>query len=320
MSRKALFLVPVAVLVLVALVAAADQSKVTPPIEDSGAIKQSKQTERQYLRSRFSGVQSSVWRYQSEFAPSDLDPVAQNNPHPEPQPERDRPTRLTLSGDKSKAYVALPGTEASPGNEVAVIDLGQRRVGARIKVGVRPHTPVLHPGGRFLVVTNELSNYASIVDTRVDAVVGQIPLDYYCQGLVFAADGKTAWVANRYLDQVLVIDLELRDDRLSGQVREVGGFSDREFFGQSKLSAALEKELKDSGYTEDELNRAQDGGLRGINAILRDRCSACHEQTTGGFLAGPDPVLNFLSAGSPLGVRYCARLFPPAWAALATNG
>jgi cytochrome c peroxidase len=37
-------------------------------------------------------------------------------------------------------------------------------------------------------------------------------------------------------------------------------------------------------------------GGRGINAILRARCSTCHNQTTGGFLSGPDPVENLLSA------------------------
>jgi hypothetical protein len=34
----------------------------------------------------------------------------------------------------------------------------------------------------------------------------------------------------------------------------------------------------------------------GLNGILRARCGACHAHKTGGFVSGPDPVENFLSA------------------------
>lgn len=118
------------------------------------------------LRSRFDRLTSHVWRYQAPFERRDLAPVPNNNPLPEPQPHRDRPERLALDATGSKVYVALAGTEAEPGSELAVVDLETRAVLGRIPVGSRPYALVLHPGGRFLVVTNELSNYATVIDTH----------------------------------------------------------------------------------------------------------------------------------------------------------
>ncbi len=159
-------------------------------------------------RSRFSHLTSEVWRFQGTFAPRDLSPVANNNPNTQPQPHRDKPALVALNAIGTKLYVTLQGTEAEPGHEVAVVDVASHKVIKRIPVGSRPYQPVLHPGGRYLVVTNELSNYVTVIDTLEDQAVGNIPLDYYAQGLVFSADGKTAWVAIRYLNQVLVLAWE----------------------------------------------------------------------------------------------------------------
>ncbi|RLB46271.1 MAG: hypothetical protein DRJ42_28055, partial [Deltaproteobacteria bacterium] len=156
-----------------------------------------------FRQTRFSTLTSRVWRYRQPFERHDLEPVPTNHPEPEPQPHRDRPERLALSRDGTKLYVTLAGTEAEPGHELAVVNIRDGEVRRRIEVGRRPYQPVLHPGGRYLVVTNELSNYATIIDTLDDRVCGEIPLDYYAQGLAFSRDGGRAWVAIRYLDQVL---------------------------------------------------------------------------------------------------------------------
>ncbi|MCK6545719.1 hypothetical protein L6R52_07615 [Myxococcota bacterium] len=248
-------------------------------------------------RTRFSGLTSEVWRHGRSFEARDLAPVPNNNPYPEPQPHRDRPERLAFSADRSKVYVTLAGTEAEPGHEVAVVDLRQERVIGRVRVGRRPYTAVLHPGGRFLVVVNELSNYLTVIDTHTDEAVGQVAVDYYCQGLVFSRDGRRAWVANRYLDQVLVLDVRELDGRLEARVRPVGGFDEAEFFGRGELDPVLTRELEARGYSQAEAAEAARGlGAGGINGILRARCGACHAHETGGFVSGPDPVENFLSA------------------------
>ena len=220
---------------------------------------------KRWTRTRFSHLTSEVWRYGQPFRRRDLTPVANNQPWPEPVPHRDRPERLALDAAGTRLYVTLAGTEAEPGRELAVVDLVTGQVRPRIRVGLRPYRAVLHPDGRHLLVTNELSNYISVVDTGRDVVVGEIPADFYCQGIAIRPDGRRAWVANRYLDQVLVLDLEPGPGGLTGRVREVGGFDERVF--------------------EDELD-----------AVLRARCGRCHAEETGGYVAGPDPIANFLSA------------------------
>ncbi len=275
--------------------ALADMKSENASASDSDAANRSAQ-QPVWLRSRFDRLTSEVWRYRQPFQRRDLTPVANNNPNAEKQPERDRPERLALSADGKKLYVTLAGTEARPGHEVAVLDVATEKIIKRIPVGSRPYVPVLHPGGRFLVVTNEFSNYATVIDTHTDKVSGEIPVDYYCQGLAFSRDGKRAWIANRYLDQVLVVELQTKGDRFSGSVVEVGGFDDEAFYGSTELPDDLKQELVNRDLSEDEIKAASRSGFGGINAILRARCSRCHEAAAGGYICGDDPVENFLSA------------------------
>ena len=255
------------------------------------------ETRSAYFMTRFDRLTSEVWRYKSDFKKNDLTPVANNIPGRIAQPHRDKPTRVTLSADNSKLYVTLAGTENNPGNEISVVDTKTNKVIKRIQVGSRPYTAVLHPEGRFLVVTNEFSNYASVIDTTIDKVVNSIPLDYYAQDIEFSPDGTMAWVAIRYLDQVFVVDLEVSDNKLAGKVRVVGGFDDEAFYGRSELSQATLTDLHNRGYSDEEIKTAlKDSRIGGINAILRARCSTCHNYYAGGLITGPDAKLNFLSA------------------------
>ncbi len=250
--------------------------------------------------SRFGSLTSSVWRYGRTFVPHDLEPLAPTNPWPEPQPHRDRPERVTLSADGGRAYVTLPGTESEPGHELAVVDLRAAKVVGRIPVGARPYGCFLHPGGRWLLVTNELSNYLSVVDTQGDRLVGSIPLDYYAQGLAFSTDGRRAWVAIRYLDQVLALDLVPAPDGLTGRVREIGGFDEEAFFGRPTAGAAeaatLPELIADRAWVPEALREALEARTGGLHQTLRARCGSCHSEPTGGLEISEDPVASFLSA------------------------
>lgn len=252
--------------------------------------------EKKYKLNRFGKLTSEVWRYQNSFSPNDLIPVQNNNPSAESQPKRDRPTRLILDSQGNKAYITLQGTEARPGNELVVFDLKNKKTIKRIKVGERPYGVYLHPSGNYLVVINEFSNYASIVDTRTDKNIGNIPIDYYCQGMVFSRDGKKMYVANRYLDQVLVVDLAVSDETLVGKVRELGGFSEEIFNGNKILSATNNNRLVHRGFSYEQVVKNFSSGSAGINSILRARCGSCHFESAGGFIAGGNAEANFLSA------------------------
>ena len=248
-----------------------------------------------WRRTRFSAQTSHVWRYRAPFERRDLRPVPNNNPHPEPQPHRDHPTRVALDAAGATLYVTLPGTEGEPGRHVAVIDVASSEVVGRIEVGLRPYGVYAHPGGRYLVVTNELSNYATVIDAGRRAKVGEIPLDYYAQGLAFSPDGRRAWVAIRALDQVVAVDLTTDARGLHGGVRALGGFDDEAFYGGGDPGPALAFALRRRGYDDAEIARVgRETG--GIDDLLRARCGRCHAESAGHFTSGPDPVVNFLSA------------------------
>ncbi|MCW8935015.1 MAG: hypothetical protein OQK98_09860 [Gammaproteobacteria bacterium] len=249
-----------------------------------------------YYASAFDKLTSSVWRYNSEFKKHDLTPVLNNVPVQAKQPHRDKPTRVTLNKEATRLYVTLQGTENNPQNKLAVVDVATNKVIKRIEVGSRPYTSVLHPGGKFLVVTNEFSNYASVIDTRIDEVVNIIELDYYAQDITFSKDGKRAWVASRYLDQVLLIDIVETDKHLNGKIKVQGGFNDEEFYGGYSISKQTLNDLYIRGFTDKQIDKANQHSSQGINAILRSRCASCHNEAAGGFVSGPDVKLNFLSA------------------------
>jgi DNA-binding beta-propeller fold protein YncE len=127
------------------------------------------------------------------------------------QPHRDHPYSLALSADGARLYVTLQGVEDEPGREVAVVDTDTLEPLGRIEVGQSPSGIELHPGGRFLVVANRFSNYASVIDTERDEVALEVEVPFYTTELVFAPDGRTAWLTNRWKDSVLRWDLDVGD-------------------------------------------------------------------------------------------------------------
>ncbi len=227
--------------------------------------------------SRFGKLTSRAFAYGAKWARESLAPVPNPNPAPEPAPRRDHPFDVAVSGDGRKAYVGLLGSEIDPGHEIAVVDVARGAVVKRIPLrpdgepGAPASGPIrltMHPGGRFLVVTNRFSNFLSVVDTTSDRVVREVPVDFYCMGVSFDREGTTAYVANRYLDQVLVLDVTVDGDRFEATLREIGGLSEAAFSAEG-----------------------------GVASVLRRRCGegGCHDAARGGFVAGEDARASFLS-------------------------
>ncbi len=139
-------------------------------------------------------------------------PFGPGDPLWAPQPRRDHPAALALSRDGARLYVALQGIEDEPGSDVAVVDTATERVLRRVRVGSSPTGLELHPGGRFLVVTNRFSNFASVIDTTTDEVVSEIPVPFYTIDVAFLPDGGRAYLTNRWKDSVLRWDLDVGDE------------------------------------------------------------------------------------------------------------
>lgn len=228
--------------------------------------------------SRFGRLTSRQWAYGATWTRENLRPVPNPHPAPEPQPRRDHPFDVAVSGDGTKAYVSLLGSEMRPGTEVAVYDVVFGRMARRISLkpagesgpaGSAPMRLHLHPDGRHLFVTNRFSNFISVIDTRRDEVVLEIPLDFYAQGLTFAPDGKTAYVANRYLDEVLIVDIDADGGKFAAKLRVIGGLDDQAYFASN-----------------------------GIGQIMQQSCgtTGCHDVKRGGFVAGHDLRESFISA------------------------
>ena len=131
------------------------------------------------------------------------------------QPFRSWPGAVAVTPDGAKLYVALPGREGHPDWRLAVVNtttravtrwidlrpsgqtLGTRPVGLRVS----PVNPAIsaHP---YVVVVNEYANFASVVDTATDAVLGQFETDFYAEDLVFNAAGTRLYTTDRFKNQV----------------------------------------------------------------------------------------------------------------------
>ncbi|MGC4116576.1 MAG: hypothetical protein QM765_18760 [Myxococcales bacterium] len=224
---------------------------------------------------RFGRLMSKRWGHGVAYERENLTPVANPHPNPERQPKRDRPYDVEITPDGKKVYVALQGTERLPGHELAVYDVERDQIVKRIflkpasekgEPASSPYRLGMHPGGRFLVVSSRYSNFLTVVDTQKDAAVSEIPLDFYAQGFTFDREGKTLYVTDRYLDQVLVVDVHADGERFEAKLRELGDLDEKRFAAD-------------------------------VHPRLVRRCGSadCHAVARGGLLASQDPKPSFLS-------------------------
>ncbi len=139
---------------------------------------------------------------------------SQHWPHVK-QPFRSWPNALALTPDGKKLYITLPGREGYPDWRVAAVDTGSRRVlrwislrvagqpnGTRpVGISVAPPNTAIYPRP-YAVVVNQYANFATLIDTDTDAVIGQFETGFYGEDLVFNGDGTRLYLTDRVKDQV----------------------------------------------------------------------------------------------------------------------
>jgi DNA-binding beta-propeller fold protein YncE len=131
-----------------------------------------------------------------------------------PQPFRSLPNAVAVTPTGDKLYVTLPGREGYPDWRVAVVDTATRSVrwidlrapGSRrgtrpAGVAVSPVNPVIYPRP-YAVVLNQYANFASVIDTGSNAVIGDFETGFYGEDLVFNAAGTRLYTTDRFDDQV----------------------------------------------------------------------------------------------------------------------
>jgi DNA-binding beta-propeller fold protein YncE len=132
-----------------------------------------------------------------------------------PQPFRSWPNAVAVTPDGRKLYVTLPGREGYPDWRIAVVDAARRSVltwldlrPAGVTQGTRPVGLAVSPANPriraspYVVVLHEYANFASVVDTATDRVLGEVRTGFYAEDLVFNADGTRLYVTDRFKDQV----------------------------------------------------------------------------------------------------------------------
>ena len=137
------------------------------------------------------------------------------------QPFRSQPRAMALTADGRKLYVTLPGREGYPDWRVAVVDTSNRRVtkwldlrpdgvsrGLR-PIGVRlaPLNTSIYPV-QYAVVLNQYANFASVIDTSNDSVLGTFETGFYGEKALFNANGTRLYVTDRFKDSVHVFRVD----------------------------------------------------------------------------------------------------------------
>ena len=133
------------------------------------------------------------------------------------QPMRSWPNALAVTPDGTKLYVTLPGREGYPDSRVAVVSTAQRSVLSWIDLRPLGPTRRTRPDGiaiapvntaifprPYVVVTNEYANFASVIDTGNDRVIGEFNTGFYGEDLIFNASGTRLYITDRFNDQVRV--------------------------------------------------------------------------------------------------------------------
>jgi len=139
---------------------------------------------------------------------------SQHWPHVK-QPFRSWPNALAVTPDGASLYVTLPGREGYPDWRVAAVNTATRSVRRWIDLRVPGQPPGTRPVGiavsppnaaiyprPYAVVLNMYANFASVIDTGNDTVLGQFETDFYGEKVIFNANGTRLYTTDRFKDQV----------------------------------------------------------------------------------------------------------------------
>ncbi len=133
----------------------------------------------------------------------------------------ERPQGGALTADGAWYIVACGGS-----NELAYVNTASYQVVARISdgVGPRPFSVAISEDGRWGLVNNVGGRTVSILDVSARRIVGTLPVDSQPIVIRMHPDGRRAFVANEFGENVSVIALPpKRDDNRESRQQKRGG-------------------------------------------------------------------------------------------------
>lgn len=132
---------------------------------------------------------------------------------------RSRPKHLALSPDGALLFASLEGDLVTPGSQVLALDATSGTVLAAITVGSSPQGIAFSSDGTKLYVTNQFSNFLSVIDVATLAVIGEIGVSFYAEDVAVAPDATALYLANRWRDAVEIVKLGADGTSATGETR-----------------------------------------------------------------------------------------------------
>ena len=123
------------------------------------------------------------------------------------------PHDLAIAPGGRRAWVTLNGTD-----ELAVVDLPERRVVRYVKTGGRPHDILFAPDGRLWVT--DWTGPVHVFDRR-GRLRGRVQLGEESHHLAFTPDGREAWITDHSANRIFIVDA--RRLELAASLRVPGG-------------------------------------------------------------------------------------------------
>lgn len=111
---------------------------------------------------------------------------------------------LVLNKVGSILFATVPSQSSG---QVCRVDTGGTLSPVCVNVGAAPSGLALSPDESKLVVSNQNSNTASVIDVATNSVVATVPVGAEPWGVSFSADGARAFIANFGPDTVSVLDM-----------------------------------------------------------------------------------------------------------------
>jgi DNA-binding beta-propeller fold protein YncE len=129
-----------------------------------------------------------------------------------PFPTGSKPHMLRVSPDGKEVWVQTAET-----NRNVVLDASDLSVLSTEPTGKQPVTNAWTRDGRYSVVTNGQDTFAQIFDARTFKEVKRLTIGQGGSNIGFSKDGKTAFIAVRGANDVVVIDVAKL--ALAGRIR-----------------------------------------------------------------------------------------------------